>query len=66
VHSGLLVERTETQVVLRTTKNEELRFNTQELEFIAPQSQSLMPDLLYQDMTAEQLADLLAYLETLK
>ena len=66
VHSGLLVEKTETQVVLRTTKNEQLRFEADELEFIVPQSRSLMPDLIYQDMTAEQLADLLAYLETLK
>ena len=66
VHIGLLVERTETHVVLRTPKNEQLRFAADDLEFIVPQSRSLMPDLIYQDMTAGQLADLLAYLATLK
>ena len=66
VHSGLLIDRTESELVLRTTMNEELRFNSDELELIAPQTRSLMPDLLFRDMTAEQLADLLAYLETLK
>jgi hypothetical protein len=31
-----------------------------------PQAKSLMPELLFQGMTAQQLADLLAYLSSLR
>ena len=35
---------------------------TKKIEQLVPQRQSLMPDLLLRDMTAQQVADLLAYL----
>ena len=37
-----------------------------EIERLAPQQKSLMPDLLLRDMTAQQVADLLEYLAGLK
>jgi hypothetical protein len=36
------------------------------VEVMAPQKNSLMPELLLRDLTAEQAADLLEYLTTLK
>jgi hypothetical protein len=36
------------------------------VDLLAPQSKSLMPELLLKDMTLQQVADLLAFLESLK
>ena len=43
-----------------------LRIPTKQIEQLVPQRQSLMPDLLLRDMTAQQVADLLEYLSNLK
>ena len=37
-----------------------------QIEQLVPQRQSLMPDLLVRDMTAQQVADLLVYLDSLE
>jgi len=66
VHTGLLVEKTDTEVVLRDAQDKEIRLPANQVETLVPQRQSLMPELLLRDMTAEQVADLLAYLESLK
>ena len=66
VHSGLLVERTDTQVVLKDAKNEPVRIPAAEVELLAPQATSLMPELLLRDMTAQEVADLLEFLSTLR
>lgn len=66
VHTGLLLDRTETTASLRTAENKRIDIPAAEIEQIVPQQRSLMPDLLHRDLTAEQLADLLAYLESLK
>ena len=66
IHTGLLMGKTNDLVRLRTSENKELTLKTDEIELMAPQSKSLMPELLYKDMTLQQLADLLEYLESLK
>jgi uncharacterized repeat protein (TIGR03806 family) len=66
LHSGILVERTADTIVLKDAKNNLIRLPASEVEQLAPQQQSLMPDLLLRDMTAEQVADLLAFLSELK
>jgi putative heme-binding domain-containing protein len=66
VHTGLLIERTAKEIVLRTAKDKPIRIPTSDVEQIVPQRQSLMPELLLRDMTAEQVADLLAFLSALK
>jgi putative heme-binding domain-containing protein len=66
VHTGLLVERTPDRVTLRPADNKTIDVPAAEIEQLVPQQRSLMPDLLYRDLTADQLADLLAYLESLK
>ena len=64
--SGLLVSRTDKEVVLKDAQNKELRIPAEDVELIAPQQKSLMPELLVRDMTAQQVADLLALLHSLK
>ena len=44
----------------------EIRIPADEVELIVQQRQSIMPELLLRDMTAEQVADLLEYLSSLK
>jgi putative heme-binding domain-containing protein len=66
VVSGLLVKKDDAEVVLKDAQDKEVRVPAEQVLRIVPQQQSLMPDLLLRDMTAEQVADLLAYLESLK
>ncbi len=66
VVSGLLVRKTNDEIVIRDTQNRELRFDTAEIEGVFPQRTSLMPDRLLRDLTAQQAADLLSWLESLK
>ena len=62
VLSGLLAKRTETELVLKQAEGKEIRIPNEEVERFAPQQKSLMPELLLQDMTAQQVADLLEFL----
>lgn len=66
VITGLLVEQTTEHVILRNTEGKDVRLAMSSVEVLLPQRQSLMPELLLKDLTAEQVADLLAFLETLK
>jgi putative heme-binding domain-containing protein len=62
VHSGLLVEKTEREVVLRDARNQAIRVPAAEVEQLVPQTKSFMPELLVRDLTAQQVADLLEFL----
>ncbi|MGI8979287.1 MAG: PQQ-dependent sugar dehydrogenase [Pirellulaceae bacterium] len=64
--TGLLVKKDESEVVLKDAQDKEIRIPAKEIERLVPQQQSLMPDLLLREMTAGQVADLLAYLSSLK
>ena len=66
VHTGLLVSRSDTEIVLRDPARKTIRIPAGDVELIVPQRKSLMPELLLKDMTAQQVADLLAFLRTLK
>jgi len=66
VHTGLLIRRTAEEVVLQDATRKEVRIDAGDVELLAPQRRSLMPELLLRDMTAEQTADLLAFLSSLK
>jgi putative heme-binding domain-containing protein len=66
VHTGLLVKRTAEEIVLKDSEGKLVRIPAAEIELVAPQRKSLMPELLLREMTAQQVADLLAYLSTLK
>ncbi len=64
--TGLLVKKDANEVVIKDAQNKVIRVPSNQIEQLVPQRRSLMPDLLLRDMTAEQVADLLAYLGSLK
>jgi putative heme-binding domain-containing protein len=66
VQTGLLVDKTDKEVVLRIVGDKELRIPAGKVQTVAPQKNSLMPELLLRDLTAEQAADLVEYLASLK
>ena len=53
-------------MILKDTKGKLSVVATDEIEEMVPQQQSMMPDLLLRDMTSVQVADLVAYLSSLK
>jgi putative heme-binding domain-containing protein len=64
--TGLLVKKDGQEVVLKDARNKVIRISSGQIEHLVPQRLSLMPELLLRDMTAQQVADLLAYLSSLK
>jgi putative heme-binding domain-containing protein len=66
VYTGLLASKNDREVVLKTAGDQEVRLAAAKVERLAPQSKSLMPDLLLRDLTPEQAADLLEFLASLK
>jgi uncharacterized repeat protein (TIGR03806 family) len=66
VHTGLLAAKTDKEVVLRQVGDKEVRIPAGRVTAFAPQRNSLMPELLLRDLTAEQAADLLEFLASLK
>jgi putative membrane-bound dehydrogenase-like protein len=66
VYAGFLVERTADHVVLKDVKGQVVRVAAAEIEALVPQQKSLMPELVLSEVTAQDAADLLAYLTTLK
>ncbi|MBP85655.1 MAG: hypothetical protein CMJ64_02895 [Planctomycetaceae bacterium] len=66
VHSGLLMKNEPPEVILKDAKGKLIKLASDDIEQMTPQQQSMMPDLLLRDLTAQQVADLIAYLSTLK
>jgi uncharacterized repeat protein (TIGR03806 family) len=65
-HTGLIVEKTTTTVVLKNTEKELIRVPAGDVALLEKQEKSLMPDLLLRDMTAQEVADLLAFLLSIR
>jgi uncharacterized repeat protein (TIGR03806 family) len=66
VYTGLLMEKTEQELLLKDAQNKPVRIPASDVELLAPQAQSLMPELLLRDMTAQEVADLLEFLLELR
>ncbi len=66
VHAGFLVERTADHVLLKNVKSEMVRVPADDVEALLPQEKSLMPELILSEVTAQDAADLLAFLTGLK
>lgn len=66
VFTGILMERTTQALVLRDAKDQEIRLLPGDVERTQPQGISLMPDQQLRDLTPQQAADLLAFLESLR
>ncbi|HZE95434.1 MAG TPA: PQQ-dependent sugar dehydrogenase [Planctomycetota bacterium] len=65
VLSVIVVSRTAEELVLRDAEKE-IRLPAASVERMAPQQKSLMPEGLLQHLTAQEAADLIAFLESLK
>ena len=63
---GLLEKRTDREVVLRDAEGKEHKLAADDIEDMFPQRTSLMPDRQLQSLTAQQAADLLEWLASLK
>jgi putative membrane-bound dehydrogenase-like protein len=66
VLSGLIVRETPDALWLRTEGRSEFRIPRDQIEEIQPSRRSVMPEGLDRLLTKEELADLVAYLESLK
>jgi putative heme-binding domain-containing protein len=66
VYTGLLVSKDAAKVVLKDANNKLIEVPAGDIEVLAPQQKSLMPELLLRDLTAEQVADLTTFLSSLK
>jgi putative heme-binding domain-containing protein len=66
VYTGLLVSKDASKVVLKDSNNKRIEVLAGDVELLAPQQKSLMPELLLRDLTAEQVADLTVFLSSLK
>jgi putative heme-binding domain-containing protein len=62
VLGGVLKEKTAQRLVLINALGKELVIPAQDVEFFERQDKSMMPDLQVRDMTAQQVADLLAFI----
>jgi hypothetical protein len=60
------VKKTDKEVVLRNAGDKETRIPAKRVEHMTPQKVSLMPEQLLRDLTAEQAADLVEYVSSLK
>jgi putative heme-binding domain-containing protein len=65
VLSGIVASKSETELVLRDAEKE-TKLALTAVERMVPQQKSLMPESLLQHLTAQEAADLVAYLESLK
>ncbi len=65
VFIGFLAEQTAEAIVLRDARNELVRVALVDVAAQVPQTKSLMPELVLRDVTAQDAADLLAFLTTL-
>jgi putative heme-binding domain-containing protein len=64
--SGLLAGKSETEVLLNTVGDKQVRIEAKMVASLVPQQKSIMPDLLLRDLTIEQAADLVEFLARLK
>jgi len=64
--SGLIVERTDKELTVRDPQGKDTKVLLTKVVSQIPSKKSLMPDQLLRDLTAEQAADLLTFLESLK
>lgn len=64
--SGLLESRSASDIVIRDAEGRSVTVPAADVEQMEPQRASLMPEHLLRDLTAQQAADLLAYLRSLR
>ena len=64
--SGLVVESTPDEVVVRNAEKQTTRLKRSSIDEMSRSAKSLMPERILSDLTAQEAADLLAYIRTLQ
>ncbi len=65
VHAGLIEQQSDKEVMVKNAQGKSIRVPREDVVTIQPQKQSMMPELVLQDITAQDAADLLAFLTSL-
>ncbi|HEV3005779.1 MAG TPA: HEAT repeat domain-containing protein, partial [Pirellulales bacterium] len=65
VYAGFLIEKSNERLVLKDANGKLVTVAAGEVAAVEPQSKSLMPELVLRDVTAQDAADLLAFLTSL-
>ena len=63
-HTGLLVEKTDQEVVLKTAERQIVRIKTADIDQFKKSDKSLMPDRILSDLTPQEGADLIEYIRS--
>ena len=66
IYTGLIATISDSEIVLKEPGGKEIHIPRGHIEEMIPQSKSLMPDQLLKDFTAQEAADLLDYLHSLR
>jgi putative heme-binding domain-containing protein len=66
IHAGLIIRDDAQELVLRDAERKDVTIPKASIQRRATQAKSMMPDFLLQDLTAQEAADLLEYLQSLK
>ena len=66
VHTGVLLEDTESELALRSVDGERIVISKDQIQLVRRQERSIMPERLFHEFTAQQAADLLEFLSSLK
>lgn len=66
VFVGFVVEQSDDELVLKDARGDLIRTPADEVLALEPQKKSLMPELVLRDVTAQDAADLLGYLSSLR
>lgn len=64
-YSGFILKRTSDEIVLKDPNAKEVHLRSQDVKTVQAQSISVMPELLLQSLTVQNVADLLEYLSSL-
>jgi putative heme-binding domain-containing protein len=65
-YTGFLVKKTAEEIVLKDAETKEIHVPAGQVKLLQPQKLSAMPELLLQNSTAQEAADLLEYLSSLR
>jgi putative membrane-bound dehydrogenase-like protein len=65
VYAGFVMERTDQHLVIKDSQNQLIKVPAADVGEVVKQEKSLMPELVLRDVTAQDAADLLAFLESL-
>ncbi len=64
--SGIIASRTETDIEIKLPGGAKKAVKTADVKMLTPMKESMMPEGLYENLSAQQMADLLEYLSELK